>query len=175
MNTKKGFTLVELIIVISIVAVLSTIGISSYTNIQQNSRNVKRKSDLKEIKTALEQYYSTNGSYPSSGGLWLGTCSTYGSRADTGATGYIPNLAPSFMSKLPRDPRESKVNPTSAQAGCTTNAGSSCYLYYSTGTDYKVLAHCSPEGTMTTQDTFYDPVRPIHAWQVSSSATSLNW
>ena len=171
---RNGFTLVELIIVISIIAVLSTIGISTYSSIQQNSRNAKRKADLKEIKTALEQYFSVNGAYPTSAGNWRGTCSDFGSYGDTGATGYIPGIAPAYMAKLPRDPRESKVNTSSASSSCATTAASNCYLYRSNGTDYKILAHCSPEGTMSSNDSFYDPLRSVWAWQVSSSANAYN-
>lgn len=63
---KKGFTLLEMLVVVGIIAVLVSIGISSYSTAQKKARDAKRKSDLKSIQSALEQYYSICGfQYPS--------------------------------------------------------------------------------------------------------------
>lgn len=180
---RKGFTLLELIVVVAIIAMLATVGVSSYQNVQVNSRNAKRKADLKEIKKSLAAYYGANARYPCSGTgatacttpAWRGTCSGYGSYSDTGATGYVPGLAPQYIDKLPRDPRESQTNPGSATAICRTTAGNNCYVYYSNGVDYKMLVNCSPEGTMSATDPFYDSARPTQAWAVWSSSTSSGW
>lgn len=62
---KKGFSLLELLIVISIIAIMITLGISSYSTAQKKGRDSKRKSDLKDVQSALEQYYSVCGNiYP---------------------------------------------------------------------------------------------------------------
>ncbi len=191
MKNTNAFTLVELIIVISIVALLSTIGITTYSSVQKDARNVRRKADLKEMKTALEAYKAKNSDYPPTVGLaacpdsatvgdgdWCGICTTYnvdGTNTDTGASGYIPGLAPEFIPKLPRDPRESKINSSSAYPLCTTDAGSNCYIYNSNGTDYKLLAYCTPEGTMSSNDPYYDSARPDFAWQVTSSFGAFSW
>lgn len=55
LNTK-GFTLVEMIIVIAIISLLSTIGTSSYTNVLRNARDTKRKADLNEFVKAIKLY-----------------------------------------------------------------------------------------------------------------------
>lgn len=62
--SKKGFTLVELLVTISILAILMSIAVISYSNIQKNTRDAKRKSDLATIQAALEQYHSDQGFYP---------------------------------------------------------------------------------------------------------------
>lgn len=64
MLTKRGFTLVELLVAISIVTILSTVGLVTYTQAQANARDGKRISDIQEIQKALEQYYAVNGQYP---------------------------------------------------------------------------------------------------------------
>ncbi len=61
----KGFTLIELMVVISILAILVTIGVTSYSTIRKNSRDSIRKSDLHTIQNALEQYYGKNEAYAS--------------------------------------------------------------------------------------------------------------
>lgn len=71
----KGFTLIELLITISILAVLMTIAIISYSNVQKNGRDNKRKADLATIQAALEQYHADQGYYPTfSAGI--GDCAT---------------------------------------------------------------------------------------------------
>ncbi|MBM3282806.1 prepilin-type N-terminal cleavage/methylation domain-containing protein [Candidatus Gottesmanbacteria bacterium] len=62
---QVGFTLLEVLVVIAIIAILITIGIASFSTVQKKGRDSKRKSDLKEVQTALEQYYSVCGyNYP---------------------------------------------------------------------------------------------------------------
>ena len=62
---KKSFTLLEMLVVIGIIAILVSLGTSSYSTAQKKARDARRKSDLKAIQNALEQYYSVCGySYP---------------------------------------------------------------------------------------------------------------
>jgi len=62
---KKGFTLMEILIAISIIAILTAIGIVSYASINRNARNAKRKSDVEQMRSALELYRADTGHYPS--------------------------------------------------------------------------------------------------------------
>lgn len=68
---KAGFTLLELLVVISILAILITLALSSYSTAQKKGRDAKRKSDIKEVQSALEQYYSICGyNYPTPSGFY---------------------------------------------------------------------------------------------------------
>lgn len=64
MPKKLGFTLIELLVVVSIIAILMTIGMASYATVLENSRDAKRKADLKFIQSALEQYHADQKYYP---------------------------------------------------------------------------------------------------------------
>lgn len=63
---QKGFTLVELLVVISIIGILATITMASLNAARAKSRDVRRKQDIESIQTALEMYYDAYGGYPSS-------------------------------------------------------------------------------------------------------------
>jgi len=66
LTSKKGFTLVELLIVIAILGVLVTIGLGSFRSSQARGRDAERKSDLKQIASSLELYFSDYEAYPDS-------------------------------------------------------------------------------------------------------------
>ncbi len=146
LNKNKGFTLIELLVVVAIISLLSSIVFASLSTARAKGRDAKRLRDLTEIRTALELYRSDNGAYPNSGGAgqWKGTCSSWntwpgptppaGAVGVTGATGYIPSLAPTYIPVLPVDPKP--ILP------------SGCYIYASNGTDYAFLVYGTVEGTV---------------------------
>jgi general secretion pathway protein G len=65
-NLKSGFTLIELLVVVAIIALLSSIALIALVSARQKSRNVKRLSDMTQMNTALELYFTYNRGYPSS-------------------------------------------------------------------------------------------------------------
>lgn len=60
---SKGFTLVELITVITIIAVLSGVGLTSFRGVQSKGRDSTRKQDLRQLSVALELYRQSFGNY----------------------------------------------------------------------------------------------------------------
>lgn len=176
MNIKSkqlGFTLVELLVVIAIIGVLATLIVIQLGNARAKARNSKQMSDLRQLRVALELYFGENGSYPTRGFGYQGEASSFGSLGYD-AAGYIPNLVPDYITKLPENPNKNKrVN---SVANCS-DAGSSGYIYTSdaAGTSYKVLANCTPERTWTAAHPFYDPGRPAFAWTVCSPSVCSSW
>lgn len=63
-NNTRGFTLVELLVVISIIAILSVIGITLFSGVQKNARDAKRKGDIEAITKALEANYTSGSATP---------------------------------------------------------------------------------------------------------------
>jgi len=81
-QTKKGFTLIELLIVVVIIGILAAIAIPKFANTKEKAYIASMKSDLRNLITAQEAYFSDNNStYASSTGA-LGT--TY--KASSGVT-----------------------------------------------------------------------------------------
>jgi|APCry1669192319_1035405.scaffolds.fasta_scaffold00013_27 Tfp pilus assembly protein PilE len=62
---NKGFTIYELLVVILAVFLLSWLALATHNTISVNNRNTERQNRIKKTQTALEQYYSKNGHYPS--------------------------------------------------------------------------------------------------------------
>ncbi len=61
---KKGFTLIELLVVVSLIGILATLVIANMNSARERARDATRKSDLRNIQTALRLYYNDNGGYP---------------------------------------------------------------------------------------------------------------
>lgn len=76
---KNGFTMIELLVVTTIMIVLTTIGLVSYRQVGYSSRNAKRKADLETVRQALILYRSDQPYYPqtNSFGTMLGSIDDY--------------------------------------------------------------------------------------------------
>jgi len=61
---KRGFTLVELLVSATIIALLAGIGVASFSALSKQSRDSRRKADLENLRSALELYRSDNDYYP---------------------------------------------------------------------------------------------------------------
>jgi len=67
MKGQKGFTLVELLVVISIISLLSSVILTSIGTAKESATESNISSTLLQVRTALELYHSTNGKYPNEG------------------------------------------------------------------------------------------------------------
>jgi prepilin-type N-terminal cleavage/methylation domain-containing protein len=65
-KSKSGFTIVELLIVIVVIAILAAISVVAYTGIQQRAGNAQRIAAAREWVEAIKQYIAANQSYPTS-------------------------------------------------------------------------------------------------------------
>ncbi|MFA5003674.1 MAG: type II secretion system protein [Candidatus Saccharimonadales bacterium] len=63
-NKSKGFTIVELLIVIVVIGILATLVIVTFAGIQQKARDTKRKTDVNALDSHIEAFYASTGNYP---------------------------------------------------------------------------------------------------------------
>jgi len=89
-HQKRGFTLLETLIIITIIGILVAIGLTSYTNIQARARDTKRKNDLDSLQEAVELYHLDYDTYPASALIDWGGSFTDGSTV--------------YMAEVPQDP-----------------------------------------------------------------------
>jgi prepilin-type N-terminal cleavage/methylation domain-containing protein len=63
-SSERGFSLIELLVVISIIGILTTIVLASLSQARARGRDARRVADIRQLQLALELYYDANGSYP---------------------------------------------------------------------------------------------------------------
>lgn len=118
---QTGFTIVELLIVVVVIAILAAISIVAYSGVQDRARYAKAATDLNTINRSLNVYQAQYGSYPVAT-TWRYYCS-YQSSPDS----FIPGL----NSVLPNMPPAPCKGPNA-----TTD---DTWLYRSDGSGYKLL------------------------------------
>jgi len=137
----RGFTLIEMIVVVTIIMLLTSVGLFQYNKASQRSRDADRQSNLSKVQAAIELYKQRNGRYPAGcngAGVWSGQQGTMYA-CPGGSTQYIVGLAPEFTPTLPADKK--------------LNGNDSGYVYSvdAAGTVYKF------EAKKTVEKANYDP------------------
>lgn len=94
-RSTRGFTLVELLIVIAIIAILSAVVLGSLNIAKKKSRDTRRLADLQQIQNALELYYTENTIYP----VMIAT-----SNPDVSWAGALQTELAPYLNPLPIDP-----------------------------------------------------------------------
>jgi prepilin-type N-terminal cleavage/methylation domain-containing protein len=121
---SRGFSLVELLVVVSIIAILVTLGMISYLSIQKNARDAKRQSDLNTVRSALEQYHADWGFYPDRIDF---------TQPDRGLTKTGGNQTKNYLTTLPTEPKPSDTQKQycykATPDGCSNSGGNNCTRY----------------------------------------------
>lgn len=106
-RSNQGFSLIELLVVISIMSILMALAAISYTTAQQRGRDAKRRSDMAGIQKGFEQYFAENNTYDSVAG-----CTTMGASTTQ------------FPAGLPVDPKNDATYSYSYR--CSASAYCAC-------------------------------------------------
>lgn len=166
MNKKhiNGFTLIEIMIAITIIAGLSAVVVSNVNSAQRKGKVAQAVTDLSQMKLALATYYGVRGRYPvsttsSSGGSSL-QARTSGSGTSTPACSNVQNnewakdLVPRYLPQVPS-------SPFARPGDCTDDLG---YQYQSDGKGYTLLlvnASACADIKGSHADMFWGPVSGV--------------
>lgn len=116
---KNGFSLIEVLVVATIMLVMASIGFVSYQQANKNGRNARRKIDLEDVRQALVLYESVNDTYPTGNGT------------NAAFVAMIAQISSYLTNTNIQDP---------------TNTGSHVYTYTSaTGSTFQVCAYLEVE------------------------------
>lgn len=158
LNGKRGFTIVELLIVIVVIAILAAITIVAYNGVQERARFAVYRSDINTINKAILMYYADNGVYPG------GSTQNCWTNLSTGTGDFITGLVPKYLPKIPDTPNGS------------TGQNYYAYCFTANGTEYKVLRLVPGGQTVPTvessSDVHMDPTRPGRSWGLWSAGGS---
>ena len=128
---KAGFTLIEVLVAATLIGLLATVGLSGFQAVTRSGRDALRKSDLEQIRSALEIYKSENSSYPTATTLCVpddlesqGYINPLPSDPKSYSYCYVPNGSPPLAYELCAH-LENAVD-TDSYCGPATNCGGSC-------------------------------------------------
>lgn len=127
---QKGFTLIELMVVIAVIGILAAIALVALTGVQKSARDSQRKSDLSTYRTALARYYTDNEGYPGVPGGAPGCL--YTCNDNTGGQWAVFSnpgpLTPSYLPSILKDPQQSQIGSCLRSPGAYNQCN---YLYRS--------------------------------------------
>ena len=90
-SKRNAFTLLEILVVVSIIGILVVLGTVAFSTTQKKGRDARRKADIKAIQNGLEQFQASIGSYPTS-------------------FSELENESSIFPAGIPEDPKNSGFN-----------------------------------------------------------------
>ena len=138
---QRGFTIVELLIVIVVIGILAALVITTFTGIQQKARNTERTTDIKAVHGQVEAFYAQKGYYPS--------------LTDLNNSGWRSTNMKGLDQEALKDPKgsgytvASSPSATSYSYAVTNSSSGSCESDDTTCTTYTLTATLEGGGTFT--------------------------
>jgi prepilin-type N-terminal cleavage/methylation domain-containing protein len=133
-KAQKGFTIIELLIVIAIIAILALLVLNNFQGAQAKARDQQRTTDLNNIHGKLEEFYNENNHYPGT------VTATSFPGMDEGSTA-DPIGSNQISSTIVAD--ATAADNAAAPANDTTSSSSYAYIAYPTGCDATTPVSCT--------------------------------
>jgi prepilin-type N-terminal cleavage/methylation domain-containing protein len=108
MTFRRGFTVLEALIVLAVFGLLATLAVLSLNSARASLRDAQRLSDVSVVRSALSQYWLEKATYPQSAGIDLGMPGANAEKLS--ASGFVASADPTQPVYLTRIPTGPKVN-----------------------------------------------------------------
>jgi prepilin-type N-terminal cleavage/methylation domain-containing protein len=125
-RSKKylGFTLIEMMVVIAIVGFLASIILVALNNARMKGRDARRKTDIGQVRKALDLYFQDNASYPAPA-----NCSNASFNGVD--IQLVQPIITSYISSVPDDPKKTTTGyPNNYAYACSSPTGPTGYALY---------------------------------------------
>lgn len=98
-----GFTLIEVLVVVSIIGILSAVVYANFTDARNEAKNRAWQTELKEVQLAIELYKAQNGIYPATENIGFNGCDSDSEARSSNCliNPVVEGLVPEFISELP--------------------------------------------------------------------------
>jgi prepilin-type N-terminal cleavage/methylation domain-containing protein len=123
MKRKGGFTLVELLVVVAIISLLSSIVLAALSTARAKARDAERIAELRSLTQALELYKNTFGQYPTNE-IDPQTDTCFGNM-QTFLGPLLTQSPTKYINEIPNDPKQGEMS------GYPNTTVSLCYIYVS--------------------------------------------
>lgn len=145
-RNSKGFTIVELLIVIIIIGILAALVLNSFRGVQERARDTERQTDINSQQSQLEVYFTDNGYYPTLAHIQTDTWITDNFKGADLNAWRAPNQA--------SNSEQNTATPTKDQYGyvVTNDSGGDCSADETTCAHYKLYYKTENNPTVKEKD-----------------------
>lgn len=134
MISRKGFTIIEILVVLAIIGLIGTFAAIAVSSARSKQRDATRLSHVRQIQSSLEDYFVDNNAYPAGTGLALG----FTSAGCLDTNGFQPTCQASATNVLMRAVPAAIATGLKGQSVCGGSGNAYCYAQISAGQSYWV-------------------------------------
>lgn len=131
-ETSKGFTLIEILVVATIIGLVGTFAAVAVNSARAKQRDATRLSHVRQVQSALEEYYLENNVYPVGDALPLGSSAA----ACLDTNGFEPSCDVAATNVLVRRVQATLAKGLKGTTACGGSANAYCYAVRSEGRSY---------------------------------------
>ncbi|NTW61637.1 type II secretion system protein, partial [Candidatus Saccharibacteria bacterium] len=159
----SGFTIVEILVTVSLIGILAALSIISYDSITASAHDSKRQASFSVIQDALESYFNKNGEYPS--------CSAMSQDSNTVATSVLSDIDATVLTS---PSSASGTNSFASSCADLTQGSTSDYAYISDTSKYTLEYKKESTGDIVAIESQHAPTSTV-ADPTSAPSVSISY